>query len=80
MFRTLLAATTALTLMTGIAVAQSNTMSTTTTETTVAPAAASSYGNMQSNGNTPDPGNCGTPYDPKPCPPMPLRALDHYPG
>ncbi len=27
-----------------------------------------------------DPGNCGTPDQPKPCPPMPRRALKTYPG
>ena len=26
-----------------------------------------------------DPGNCGTPDEPKPCPPMPRRALQDYP-
>jgi hypothetical protein len=26
------------------------------------------------------PGNCGTPDDAKPCPPMPKRALKHYPA
>jgi hypothetical protein len=25
------------------------------------------------------PGNCGTPDEPKPCPPMPRRALQDYP-
>jgi hypothetical protein len=28
----------------------------------------------------PDASNCGTPDDPKPCPPMPRRALKTYPG
>ena len=27
----------------------------------------------------PDPGNCGTPGEPKPCPPMPRHPLRHYP-
>lgn len=27
----------------------------------------------------PDPDNCGTPDEPKPCPPMPSRPLRHYP-
>jgi hypothetical protein len=26
------------------------------------------------------PGNCGTPDEPKPCPPMPRRALQNYPA
>jgi hypothetical protein len=26
-----------------------------------------------------DPGNCGTPDEPKPCPPMPHRALQNFP-
>jgi hypothetical protein len=28
----------------------------------------------------PDPGNCGTPDEPKRCPPMPRRALQTYPA
>jgi hypothetical protein len=28
----------------------------------------------------PNPANCGTPDDPKPCGPMPRRALETYPG
>ena len=24
--------------------------------------------------------NCGTPYEPKACPPLPRRPLDYYPG
>jgi hypothetical protein len=28
----------------------------------------------------PDPGNCGTPDEPKPCPPMPRRPLPYYPN
>lgn len=28
----------------------------------------------------PNPANCGTPDDPKPCGPMPRRALSTYPG
>lgn len=28
----------------------------------------------------PDPGNCGTPDEPKQCPPMPRRALQTYPA
>jgi hypothetical protein len=27
-----------------------------------------------------DPGNCGTPDEPKPCPPMPHRPLHNYPA
>ena len=27
-----------------------------------------------------DPGNCGTPDEPKPCPPMPRRAMQDYPA
>ena len=27
----------------------------------------------------PDPDNCGTPDEPKACPPMPRRALSYYP-
>jgi hypothetical protein len=26
----------------------------------------------------PDPNNCGTPDQPKPCPPMPRHAMKHY--
>lgn len=26
----------------------------------------------------PNPGNCGTPDEPKPCPPMPKHPLRHY--
>ena len=28
--------------------------------------------------SAPNPGNCGTPDDPKPCGPMPRHALKHY--
>jgi hypothetical protein len=28
----------------------------------------------------PDPENCGTPDEPKACPPMPRRPLQHYPA
>ena len=28
----------------------------------------------------PDPSNCGTPDDPKPCPPMPRHPLPYYPS
>lgn len=28
----------------------------------------------------PNPENCGTPDEPKACPPMPRKALDYYPG
>lgn len=31
------------------------------------------------NQSQPDPNNCGTPDEPKACPPMPRRALNHYP-
>jgi hypothetical protein len=30
------------------------------------------------NADTLNPTNCGTPDDPKPCAPMPRRALEHY--
>ena len=29
--------------------------------------------------SAPDPNNCGTPDEPKNCPPMPRRALNYYP-
>jgi hypothetical protein len=28
----------------------------------------------------PDPGNCGTPDEPKSCPPLPKVPLQHYPA
>jgi hypothetical protein len=28
----------------------------------------------------PDPNNCGTPDEPKPCPPMPRHPLPYYPA
>jgi hypothetical protein len=28
----------------------------------------------------PDPNNCGTPDEPKPCPPMPRHPLQNYPA
>jgi hypothetical protein len=28
----------------------------------------------------PDPTNCGTPDEPKPCGPMPRKALNHFPS
>ena len=32
------------------------------------------------NVSQPDPNNCGTPDEPKACPPMPRRALQSYPA
>jgi hypothetical protein len=39
---------------------------------------ASSSGTMTSQATNPN--NCGTPDEPKPCPPMPRRPLQHYPA
>lgn len=44
----------------------------------------SSYGTDNGIANAPtntqpDPDNCGTPYEPKACPPMPRRPLNYYP-
>jgi hypothetical protein len=42
---------------------------------------ASNMGTVgQPNSSQPDPSNCGTPDEPKPCPPMPRHPLNHYPG
>jgi hypothetical protein len=35
---------------------------------------------MQQGLAAPDPGNCGTPYEPRACPPMPRVPLQHFPG
>ena len=39
------------------------------------------YGGSQASMHTaqPDPANCGTPDEPKSCPPMPRRPLNYYP-
>jgi hypothetical protein len=51
-----------------------------------APAQSSARPAMSGAGGTgwairpPDPDNCGTPDDPRPCPPMPRRPLQYFPA
>jgi hypothetical protein len=47
-----------------------------TSNTYAAGPSAPSAGRMSSQ---PDPNNCGTPDEPKSCPPMPRRAMNSYP-
>jgi hypothetical protein len=48
-----------------------------------APPAAYQGGRTTASGWTtrpPDPGNCGTPDEPRPCPPMPRNPLQYFPA
>jgi hypothetical protein len=68
----------AVTVLAPLAYAQAASVTTSTTTYTAAPAPQSAVtGSTQQSA---DPGNCGTPFEPKPCPPMPRVPLPYYTG